>query len=249
MGLCPAPDVSLATGRRALGSVIDRRKSWGNCLSIIVSEDAQYFGADRDQLIQMFAHAPGFMALLVGADHRIELTNPNYQKLIGHRDVQGRPVAEALSDAADQGYVDLLDRVYRSGEAHRAESALYAVQAEPNGETVDRYVDFVFQPLREASGRVWGIFVQGVDVTERRQAAEALAVSEARYGALFAAMATGFCVIEMKFDAMDRPVDYKIVEGNKAFEEMTGLVDPYGKWVSEIASLSRAMKMSGLMSA
>jgi len=235
MGLCPAPDVSLATGRRALGSVIDRRKSWGNCLSIIVSEDAQYFGADRDQLIQMFAHAPGFMALLVGADHRIELTNPNYQKLIGHRDVQGRPVAEALSDAADQGYVDLLDRVYRSGEAHRADSALYAVQAEPDGETVDRYVDFVFQPLREASGRVWGIFVQGVDVTEKRQAAEALAVSEARYGALFAAMATGFCVIEMKFDAADRPVDYKIVEGNKAFEEMTGLVDPYGKWVSEIA--------------
>ena len=204
-------------------------------MSIIVSEDAQYFGADRDQLIQMFAHAPGFMALLVGADHRIELTNPNYQKLIGHRDVQGRPVAEALSDAADQGYVDLLDRVYRSGEAHRADSALYAVQAEPDGETVDRYVDFVFQPLREASGRVWGIFVQGVDVTEKRQAAEALAVSEARYGALFAAMATGFCVIEMKFDAADRPVDYKIVEGNKAFEEMTGLVDPYGKWVSEIA--------------
>ncbi len=192
-------------------------------------------GFDRDQLTQMFAHAPGFMALLVGPDHRFELTNPNYQKLIGHRNVLGRPLVEVLADAVDQGYLDLLDQVYRTGEAHRAESAFYAVQAAPGGEVRDCYVDFVFQPLKDAAGRVWGVFVQGVDVTARFQADQALALSEARYSALFAAMATGFCLIEMRFDADDRPVDYKILEGNAAFEEMTGLVDPYGKWVSEIA--------------
>ncbi|KQP48427.1 histidine kinase [Brevundimonas sp. Leaf280] len=182
----------------------------------------------------MFAHAPGFMALVTGPEHRFELTNPNYQKVIGHREVIGRTVGEVLTDAVAQGYLDLLDQVYRSGEVHRADSALYAVQAEPGGEIVDRYVDFVFQPLKE-DGRVWGVFIQGMDVSDRHRADQALALSEARYGALFAAMATGFCVIEMKFDAADRPVDYRIVEGNKAFEEMTGLVDPYGKWVSEIA--------------
>ncbi len=182
----------------------------------------------------MFAHAPGFMALVTGPEHRFELTNPNYQKVIGHREVIGRTVAEVLTDAVAQGYLDLLDQVYRTGEPHRAESARYAVQAEPGGEVVDRYVDFVFQPLKE-DGRVWGIFIQGMDVSDRHRADQALALSEARYGALFAAMATGFCVIEMKFDAADRPVDYRIVEGNKAFEEMTGLVDPYGRWVSEIA--------------
>ncbi|WP_313009745.1 PAS domain S-box protein [Brevundimonas vesicularis] len=191
-------------------------------------------GINRSQLAQMFAHAPGFMALVTGPDHRFELTNPNYQKVIGHREVIGRTVGEVLTDAVAQGYLDLLDQVYRSGEAHRADSALYAVQAEPGGEIVDRYVDFVFQPLKE-DGRVWGVFIQGMDVSDRHRADQALALSEARYGALFAAMATGFCVIEMKFDAADRPVDYRIVEGNKAFEEMTGLVDPYGKCVSEIA--------------
>ncbi len=183
----------------------------------------------------MFAHAPGFMALLAGPEHRFELTNPNYQKVIGHREVVGRTVAEVLPDAVAQGYLDLLDQVYRTGEPHRAESARYAVQAEPGGEVVERYLDFVYQPLKDAQGQVWGIFVQGMDVSDRHRADQALALSEARYGAVFEAMATGFCVIEMKFDAADRPVDYKIVEGNKAFEEMTGLVDPYGKWVSEIA--------------
>ncbi|MET3780613.1 PAS domain S-box-containing protein [Brevundimonas sp. 1080] len=198
------------------------------------SDHALSIGINRSQLAQMFAHAPGFMALVTGPDHRFELTNPNYQKVIGHREVIGRTVGEVLTDAVAQGYLDLLDQVYRSGEAHRADSALYAVQAEPGGEVVDRYVDFVFQPLK-ADGRVWGVFIQGMDVSDRHRADQALALSEARYGALFAAMATGFCVIEMKFDAADRPVDYRIVEGNKAFEEMTGLVDPYGKWVSEIA--------------
>lgn len=198
------------------------------------SDHALSIGINRSQLAQMFAHAPGFMALVTGPDHRFELTNPNYQKVIGHREVIGRTVGEVLTDAVAQGYLDLLDQVYRTGEAHRADSALYAVQAEPGGEVVDRYVDFVFQPLKE-DGRVWGVFIQGMDVSDRHRADQALALSEARYGALFAAMATGFCVIEMKFDAADRPVDYRIVEGNKAFEEMTGLVDPYGKWVSEIA--------------
>ena len=183
----------------------------------------------------MFAHAPGFMALLTGPEHRFELTNPNYQKVIGHREVVGRTVAEVLPDAVAQGYLDLLDQVYRTGEPHQAESARYAVQAEPGDEVVERYLDFVYQPLKDAQGQVWGIFVQGMDVSDRHRADQALALSEARYGAVFEAMATGFCVIEMKFDAADRPVDYKIVEGNKAFEEMTGLVDPYGKWVSEIA--------------
>ncbi|WP_269219761.1 PAS domain S-box protein [Brevundimonas vesicularis] len=175
------------------------------------------------------------MALLTGPEHRFELTNPNYQKVIGHREVVGRTVAEVLPDAVAQGYLDLLDQVYRTGEPHQAESARYAVQAEPGGEVVERYLDFVYQPLKDAQGQVWGIFVQGMDVSDRHRADQALALSEARYGAVFEAMATGFCVIEMKFDAADRAVDYKIVEGNKAFEEMTGLVDPYGKWVSEIA--------------
>jgi PAS domain S-box-containing protein len=203
-------------------------------LSSTGSDYALSIGINRSQLAQMFAHAPGFMALVTGPDHRFELTNPNYQKVIGHREVIGRTVGEVLTDAVAQGYLDLLDQVHRTGEAHRADSALYAVQAEPGGEVVERYVDFVFQPLKE-DGRVWGIFIQGMDVSDRHRADQALALSEARYGALFAAMATGFCVIEMKFDAADRPVDYRIVEGNKAFEEMTGLIDPYGKWVSEIA--------------
>ena len=107
-------------------------------MSKTVSGSAVQTAFDPVQLGEMFAQAPGFMALLVGPEHRFELTNPDYQQLIGGREVIGRTVAEALTEAAEQGYVDLLDQVYRTGVAHRAESALFAVQPEPGGTPVDR---------------------------------------------------------------------------------------------------------------
>ena len=135
---------------------------------------------ERERMSQMFAQAPTFMAMLRGPEHRFELTNPGYDKLIGHRDVLGRTVAEALPDAVEQGFLDLLDDVFTSGEAFTAAGMLYAVQAEPGGPVDDRYVDFVYQPIRDATGAVVGIFVEGADVTDRKRARTRPAIAQRR---------------------------------------------------------------------
>ena len=126
--------------------------------------------AERNRLEQMFEQAPSFMAMLSGPEHVFEFVNPSYLRLIGQRDVVGKPVREALPDAATQGYADLLDRVYASGEAFSSSAARYDVQAEPGGAVVERFVDFVFQPLRGMSGDVTGIFIDGTDVSDRVKA-------------------------------------------------------------------------------
>lgn len=122
---------------------------------------------ERESLQRLFQQAPSFMAMLEGPEHRIVMANPNYLQLVGHRPVLGRTVAEALPDAVAQGYLSLLDQVVRSGEAYHAAGSRYAVQAEPGGPVQERYVDFVFQPIRDGAHAVSGIFVEGVDVTER----------------------------------------------------------------------------------
>ena len=99
--------------------------------------------------MQLFDQAPTFLALLRGPDHVIELANPGYLKLIGHRPVVGRKVADALPDAVAQGYVALLDEVYRTGKPFSAFGAKYAVQASPDGPIDERYVDFVYQPITD----------------------------------------------------------------------------------------------------
>lgn len=73
--------------------------------------------AERERQIRMFEQAPGFVAMPEGPEHRFGLANPAYLRVVGHRDVVGRTVAEALPDAVEQGYLELLDEIYRSGRA------------------------------------------------------------------------------------------------------------------------------------
>ncbi|WP_458068755.1 PAS domain-containing protein [Rhodanobacter sp. BL-MT-08] len=130
--------------------------------------------AERKRLEQMFAQSPNFMAMLEGPDHRFQLANAGYMRLVGGRDVLGKTVAEALPDAVEQGYLHLLDDVYRSGTAFSSTGARYAVHASAQDTIDERYLDFVYQPITDGTGSVTGIFVEGADVTERVRGEQAL---------------------------------------------------------------------------
>ena len=62
-----------------------------------------------------------------------------------------------------------------------------------------------------------------LDITERKRAEEVLRRSEDRYRTLFNSLIEGFSIIEMVFDAAGRPIDYRFLEVNPAFEQQTGL--------------------------
>ncbi|MBF0478940.1 MAG: PAS domain-containing protein [Candidatus Omnitrophica bacterium] len=64
---------------------------------------------------------------------------------------------------------------------------------------------------------------------------ETMGQSEERYRALFNFLIEGFCIIEMIFDDDGKPVDYRFLEVNPAFEEQTGLHGAEGKLMREIA--------------
>ena len=132
------------------------------------------------RLAQLFEQAPTFMALLSGPEHRFERANPGYMRLVGNRPVIGRTAAEAFPEVVAQGYIELLDRVYRTGEAYAADGARLTFRATPDAPPDERWVDFVYQPMRDAAGRVTGIFAEGADVTERVRKDAALREAEAR---------------------------------------------------------------------
>ena len=129
--------------------------------------------AERDQLKELFQQAPGFMALLRGPQHVFEMVNPAYMQLVGNQDLLGKTVADALPDTVNQGYVDLLDEVYRSGKAFTTTGARFEF-AGANARRVERYVDFVYQPITDTEGAVTGIFMEGFDVTSAHSDAEAV---------------------------------------------------------------------------
>jgi signal transduction histidine kinase/ActR/RegA family two-component response regulator len=185
-------------------------------------------------LAQMFEQAPTFMALLNGPEHRFELANPNYLKLVGNREVVGRTVAEALPDAAAQGFVGLLDDVYRTGVPFTAFGARVELQAAPDAPMEEHFVDFVYQPLRGPDGAVNAIFVQGSDVTERVRAEQARQENEALYKGLFDTIDEGFCIIEF-FDGPHGPnSDYVHVLANDAYARHAGIPNVVGQRLREM---------------
>jgi len=72
------------------------------------------------------------------------------------------------------------------------------------------------------------------EIGERKAAEEVLRASEERYRTLFNSVIEGFCTIEMIFDAGGKPVDYRFLEVNPAFERQTGLHNAPGKLMREL---------------
>ncbi|MEO5607931.1 MAG: PAS domain-containing protein, partial [Polaromonas sp.] len=138
----------------------------------------QRVSSERERLHRMFAQAPSFMAMLRGPDHVFDLVNPAFMQLVGPREVLGRPVREAFPDIEGQGYFELLDKVYASGEAFFGPARPGWVQRTPGAAPEQRYVDVVYQPLRGDDGQVLGIFMQGTDVTARVLAEAAVHANE-----------------------------------------------------------------------
>ncbi len=149
----------------------------------------QRMAAERERFSELFQQAPSFMAMLRGPDHVFEMVNPAYQRLIPDRDVLGKKLVDALPEAAAQGYVELLDNVYRSGDAYTALGAEFTFQSSPEVTPVIRQLDFVYQPIVDAEGSITGIFIVGSDTTERFRAEHALREADQRKDEFLAMLA------------------------------------------------------------
>lgn len=91
-------------------------------------------------------------------------------------------------------------------------------------------------PIRNASGEVSGVVLVFSDVTEEYQMRETLRRSEQQYRMLFEGMLEGFASHEVICDEEGKPVDYRFLSMNPAFERLTGLraVDAVGRTVREV---------------
>ena len=122
--------------------------------------------AEIERQRRMFQKAPGFIAVLTGPDHVYEYVNEAYVAIAGQRDFIGRSVREALPELEGQGFYELLDNVYGTGERFIAR----AMPVRLTSDASTRYIDFVYEPMRDETGAVYGIFVGGNDITAHKEA-------------------------------------------------------------------------------
>lgn len=135
---------------------------------------------EADRLKVLFQQAPGFMCVLRGPQHVFEFANDAYMRLVGNRSVLGRQIRDALPEAEGQGFFELLDQVFTTGQPFFADEVPLLLRRSPESPLTQLFIDFIYQPIIEPDGAVSGIFVEGSDVTEQKHAQDALRISQGR---------------------------------------------------------------------
>jgi PAS domain S-box-containing protein len=132
--------------------------------------------AQERQLHLILRQVPAAVATLEGPDYRYSFCNARYQELVDQRAQPGQPIAEVLPELAAQGFIELLDQVYTTGQPISRVEALVEFRNPLTAQTTQRYVNFVYQPLRDVQGQTHSILAFILDVTESvrsRQRADA----------------------------------------------------------------------------
>jgi PAS domain S-box-containing protein len=130
-------------------------------------------------LVDIFERAPAFMAILYGKNHVFEMVNTAYYQLVGHRDIIGKSVIAAIPEVKDQGYIELLDTVLATGKPFIGTEMKLGLQRVPDGAIEERFVNFVYEPLKDTENNNIGIVAHGYDITDQvvaRNRAEQLAL-------------------------------------------------------------------------
>ena len=92
-------------------------------------------------------------------------------------------------------------------------------------------------PIINENNEIVEWFGTASNITERKEAEEALRESEEKYRELFNSIDHGFCTVEVLFDNNQRPVDHRFLIANPAFERQTGLKNVIGRSMREMVPL------------
>lgn len=125
----------------------------------------QHAEASRRELHDFFMQAPAPLVILLGHDHRFQLANPPYERLV-RRKVTGKTVLEAFTPEEVSHFMPPLERVYKTGEPHvGVELPLHI--PDDSGKIQNLFANVGYHPLRNPDGSIKGVLVVAQDVTEQ----------------------------------------------------------------------------------
>ncbi|HEX8391018.1 MAG TPA: PAS domain-containing protein [Longimicrobium sp.] len=156
----------------------------------------QHTEAVREAVRNVVRQAPVAISIVRGPEHRFEVVNDMSRRLIGDRDLEGMLVRQALPELEGQGLFELLDEVYRTGEAYVGSEMPVTYDRTGEGEMVQGWFNVIYQPLYEADGRVSGVLSMSLDVTELVEERKAVEVQAARQRAILAQLDEGVVVAD-----------------------------------------------------
>jgi PAS domain S-box-containing protein len=126
---------------------------------------------ERQRLRDILTQVPAMFAVLSGPDHVFELANAKFLTVSGRsEDIIGKTAREAFPEMEGQGYYEIHDHVYRTGEIVRGDEFLSRWDPTGVGNLVEGFFNLVFLPLRNIDGYIDSVLIHGIEVTDQVQA-------------------------------------------------------------------------------
>lgn len=121
----------------------------------------------EQNLRNVILQAPVAMCILKGTDHIVEIANDLMLEFWGKSfdEIVGKPIFDGLLEAEKQGFGDLLEQVFTTGETYKAWAVPIKLTRNDKQEIV--YIDFVYEAFRDDSGAISGVMAVVIDVTEQ----------------------------------------------------------------------------------
>nr|WP_301542278.1 PAS domain-containing protein [Pyxidicoccus fallax] len=211
----------------------------------------------RAMLATLFEQVPALLGVLRAPDQRYVVANARMRQLCGDRPLVGRTFREALPELESQGFQELLDTVFATGEPFSAREMPARIARGDDGTLTEGYFDFMYQPMLDTRGRVEAVILFAVEVTDtvlaRRKESElagALRDSEQRLRSALAAANVGTWQLDLKTrkdlrDAnLNRILGLEPREGLFPVEDFAARIHPEDRAAVEEAS-ERAIRERG----
>jgi PAS domain S-box-containing protein len=145
------------------------------------SDRLENIARERDRFRTLLDQAPAGMGLVTGPEHRWTYLNDRYVRMTGRSssaEFLGRTVRDSVPELVAQGFVDLIDKVYKTGVPHAGHEVKLCLDRGKGDKPDEGYFDFAYQPMRNAAGNIEGVFIYAIEVTNEvaaRQGAQQLA--------------------------------------------------------------------------
>ncbi len=188
------------------------------------------FGRNEvESLKRMFENAPVYVCLLEGPEHRLKYMNKIFRQLYGGVDLpEGTSAEKILSEfkGADEEEIreriQLLDSIYNSGEAFIANEFQSFFGYRGDSEPGEAFFNLMCQPMKDEKGEVYGLLINGYEVTDHVRARQEKAYSKKRLTLAMEGADVGFWESDLKNERLDYTnAQCKAHFGYSAGEEFT----------------------------
>ena len=166
------------------------------------------------QVNNLFTQAPIAICIFRGNNFVVEMVNERMLQFWGRKaeQVVDKPVFESMPDLGGQGFEELLDKVYNTGERFVTSEISLTILRNINSEKV--FIKLVYEALRDEDGSISGVMAVADEITDQVLLRKKIEESNTRYNRLLMGSPFAFCIMKGK--------DQVITLANNVMKEFWG---------------------------